>query len=50
MFKFIILSSSLFFIGILGLFLVRRHILICLISIELMLLGCILILLHFPFI
>jgi len=39
MFKFIVLSSSLFFICILGLFLVRRHILICLISIELMLLG-----------
>ncbi len=39
MFKFEVLSSCLLIIGILGLFLVRRHILICLISIELMLLA-----------
>lgn len=39
MFKFELLSLSLLIIGILGLFLIRRHILICLISIELMLLA-----------
>jgi len=39
MFKYLFLSTDLFIIGVLGLFLIRRHIIIILMSIELMLLS-----------
>lgn len=39
MFKYLLLSVHIFVIGMLGLFLVRRHIIIILMSIELMLLS-----------
>jgi len=39
MFKYLFLSVHIFVIGMLGLFLVRRHIIIILMSIELMLLS-----------
>lgn len=39
MLKYLFLSSNLFIIGMLGIFLIRRHIIIILMSIELMLLA-----------
>ena len=48
--KFLIVSIILFLIGILGIFLVKKNIIIILMSIELMLLAIILILLYFLFI
>ena len=39
MFKYIILSSILFFLGILGYLIVRKHVIMLLVSLELMLLS-----------
>jgi len=39
MFKYLLISNILFFIGILGLFFVRRHIIILLLAIELIFLA-----------
>jgi len=39
MLKYLIVSNTLFFIGVVGLFLVRKHIIIMLLSLELMFLA-----------